>query len=74
MPLEIVLFKCGGPYYRTRDGRRAVVLEANVLVCNRSLCIWQGRVDGQWVEWNLDGTNCAGVSALDLLGKWELPC
>lgn len=59
VPLEIVLWKCGGPRYRTRAGRLAVVLESNV-VAKTGRRIWQGRVNGEWCEWNRDGTHYAG--------------
>ena len=65
--LGIVLWKCGGPYYLTRDGRRAVVLESNVILATWT-SIWQGRVDGEWCEWNNDGTHLRGNTALDLVG------
>jgi hypothetical protein len=66
----IRLWKAGGPPYRTRDGRRAVVLESNMIVGNGRQ-IWQGRVDGEWAEWDLDGSHLNGDAALDLVGILE---
>ncbi len=65
-PLTIVLWKSGGPCYRTRDGRRAVVLESNMILATGQH-IWQGRVGTEWVEWAEDGTALNQDHALDLV-------
>lgn len=66
-PADIVLWKAGGPRYRTRDGRLAVVLESNADGPEFRHSFWQGRVGGEWEEWELDGTHRGGDPALDLV-------
>jgi len=75
-PLGVVLWKCGGPRYRTRDGRKAVVTESNVIAATGTL-IWQGSVwDPTWrrgyglerCEWHRDGRHLGGDAGLDLVG------
>jgi hypothetical protein len=65
---KFILWKCGGPYYRTRDGRRAVVLESNI-VLSTGQHIWQGRVGWAWCEWDAEGRHTGGDGALDLTGE-----
>jgi hypothetical protein len=64
--LDIILWKCGGPRYRVRDGRLAVVLESNMIMATGEH-IWQGRVGTDFVEWRLDGTHHGGDASLDLI-------
>lgn len=67
--LNIILWKCGGPRYRTRGGKVATVTESNIDARGH---LWQGRLDdGSWCEWNKDGTHRDGDTSLDLLGPAE---
>ena len=72
--MDIILWKCGGSFYLTRCGRRAVVLESNVILATGQH-IWQGRVDGNFVEWTKEGRQLNGIGdgndSLDLVGAIE---
>lgn len=68
MFMQFILYKCGGPRYRTRGGRVALVLETNAeFIDGAFVNILQGRISGVWTEWDLEGKSRNGDPADDLV-------
>lgn len=49
--MDLILWKCGGPRYRLRNGQVAAVVESNMVIATGQH-IWQGRSAGQFIEWD----------------------
>lgn len=66
--LDLILWKCGGPRYRTRGGELAAIAQFNVIAATGQR-IWQGWIGSDWVEWDMDGRELTGNTSRDLTGE-----
>ena len=68
--MNIVLFREGGPKYKTRNGSVATVLERGYVSDGEGgrIPVLHGRVNGLWTEWTEDGVCRDGGNGCDIEG------